>query len=170
MQNLSKVMSEYKKMDGAARRLATEKDFAARGWKTDVPAAEEALKAARSAFCDAAAKLTEEIKESEGHASARTISAADICKALLQVEERLNIPKKAMEGISADIDIHAQRMPRAYKYPAISTHFTAEVKNGSWRVTDIYRGRVNAPSEMVIISHTEDSKKAVLAAATRFEF
>jgi len=76
-----------------------------------------------------------------------------------EVADTLKITKKAMNGISVIIDVNAQSFPSAYKYIPQSTIFEAVYKNGSWRVTDIYRGRCG--NIRVKIHHTDDSLKAI---------
>lgn len=105
------------------------------------------------------------IKEAEGKARERTICANDIYMALEEVESNLSIPKKYMSGISVEADLNAQSFANAYKYKPMSTHFTAEYKNGSWRLTDICRD-VCRSSPRIRLSLTEDAKAALVE---RFE-
>lgn len=122
----------------------------------------EACKAELATANDLAEKA---IKEAEGKARERTICASDIYMALEEVEENLSIPKKYMSGISVEADLNAQSFANAYKYKPMSTHFTAEYKNGSWRLTDICRD-VCRPNPRIRLSLTEDAKAALIK---RFE-
>lgn len=79
------------------------------------------------------------IAEVEGKASARTVDYDDIVRACGRIEKKLRIPKKYMEGIRYDVDLHAQNFPKAYKYRAESTHFTVEYSKGKWRLVSIER-------------------------------
>lgn len=104
--------------------------------------------------------LKDAIKEAEGRATARRISINDIFAHCKAVEEKLNISKKAMNGVKIHCDPNAQEFPKAYKYTPESTHFTAEYKNGTWRVTDVFRdvcGKHDTAIEL-----TEEAEKAIL--------
>lgn len=107
------------------------------------------------------------IQEAEGKATARTITAEDIARTLIRIEDSLNISKKAMDGIKVTADINSQKFPKAYKYTPESTHFKAEYKNGSWRLTDIYRAECKL-SFHIHIEHTDGSKKALIDKLTDF--
>lgn len=96
------------------------------------------IESGKSAICE---KIDDVIKEIEGKATARTITAADIIEELYTYENTLGIPKKYMEGIKVTINPHAQQFPGAYKYTPMSTKAQAVYKNGSWRIFDVYRGK-----------------------------
>ena len=70
----------------------------------------------------------------------RIITSEDIIKQLIKYETSINISKKALNGTKVTMDINAQSFPSAYKFIPESTKFSAEYINGSWRITDIYRG------------------------------
>ena len=110
-----------------------------------------------------AAPLTEAIEAAEGRATARTITAWEVVVALREVEERLSISKKAMDGVEVSIDINAQDFPRAYKWPPESTHFDAMYKGGYWRVTNVYRYKTQTPRFRHIVRLTEEAKRAVIS-------
>lgn len=115
----------------------------------------------------AEAALGDAIREAEGRATARTLTAATIVEALAIVEDKLNITKKAMEGIVVTADWNAQSFPRAYKYTPESTHFSAVYKAGSWRVTNIWRDRCTS-GERFTVTHTDVSRAALIERFTRF--
>jgi hypothetical protein len=79
------------------------------------------------------------------------------------VEKRLNITKKAMNGVTVCIDIHAQNFPNAYRGTPESTYFTAEYRNGSWRITEISRRITSRAGHGTKIYLTEDAKTALLS-------
>ena len=81
-------------------------------------------------------KVNDVIKNVEGRASARTITADDVFTAINYLEEKLNIPKKYMIGIKAAIDVNAQHFPSAYKYDPMSTIFEVERKSSGWVLTE----------------------------------
>lgn len=104
--------------------------------------------------------LQEAIKEAEGRATARKISYHDIFTRIEAVEGKLKITKKAMNGIKICCDPNAQDFPKAYKYTPESTHFVAEYKNGSWRITNIFRDVCGKHD--IKIELTEEAEKAIL--------
>lgn len=112
-------------------------------------------------------KLNAAIKEAEGKAPARTITAMTIKWAVTAVEQTLNIPKKHMEGIRVRCDLHAQKYPNAYKYTPESTQFVLERIHGAWYVTKIERYRTGTTEKKFMLGLTEDAKKALIE---RFEW
>lgn len=85
------------------------------------------------------AKIEIAISEAEGRSTCRTITFDDIVKATQKIEKKLGVPKKYLEGVRYDVDIHAQNFPNAYKYRAESTQFIIEYLKGKWRVIVIGR-------------------------------
>ena len=127
-----------------------------------VDRAKNEMEAKIKAFNDAASTLSAAIKEAEGRATARTISANDIVSRLKEIEKGLNIPKKNMNGVSVDVDENAQDFPRAYKYTPESTHFYATFKGGAWIITGIERARCKRDSQKITITLTEEAKAAII--------
>ena len=115
-----------------------------------------------------AEKLNTAIAAAEGRATARTISAENIFDALEVIEGKLSIPKTHMIGITVDVDIHAQHFPSAYRYRPESTHFTAERTSSGWKVTSIYRGTTNSPSNRYYVKLTDKAKKSIVESRTHF--
>lgn len=110
----------------------------------------------------ASAPLTEAIKEAEGKAKERTIAAWLVVEMLDKIERKLGLTKKAMNGITASVDLYAQDVPRAYKYKMMGTRFEAEYKAGSWRITKIWRDEVRRGSQRVYLTLTDDAKAALI--------
>lgn len=108
-------------------------------------------------------KLENVIDETEHRCTVRCISVDDICRYLIAVEKRLDITKKAMNGVTVTIDIHAQNFPSAYRGTPESTYFKAVYKNGSWRITEISRRRTSRAGHGTMIHLTEDAKTALLS-------
>lgn len=106
-------------------------------------------------------KLSVAIKEAEGHATVRKITASDIIDSLDSVVKTLAISKKSMEGIEVSVDLNAQKFPNTYKYAPESTHFRAIYKSGSWRITKIWRDTC-IERKPIRIYHTESSLDALL--------
>lgn len=111
-------------------------------------------------------KIDAAIKTAEGRASARTITADCILRSVQKITSRLSIPKKAMVGITATIDINAQDFPNAYKYTPESTIITVEYTRSGWTLTDIYRDRTRRASRAVVMFLPEQAKEAILASAS----
>lgn len=117
-------------------------------------------------FKESISKLSESIREAEGRATARTITANGIILELLDITEKLHISKKAMNGIKLYCDMNAQTFPGAYKYIPQSTVFEAEFRNGSWRIAEVKRDTCGTARVRII--HTEESKAAILARFSRW--
>lgn len=113
-------------------------------------------------------KLSAAITEAEGRARVRTITVRDICKALARVEKRLNITKKAMEGVTICIDDNAQNFPNCYHGRPESTVFKAEYHNGNWYITDIYRTYTSRANHGYTIHLTEEAKQTILEKISEF--
>lgn len=107
--------------------------------------------------------LFDAIRAAEGRATARTITPEEVVSALDIVERKLDLPKKHLDGVTVDIDYHAQDFPRAYKYTPESTHFCAVYKRGSWRVIDIYRATTRRASQAYKVDLTDAAKEAIIA-------
>jgi hypothetical protein len=112
--------------------------------------------------------LQAELDAVQKRSRVRTINADDICYYLIKIEEKLGIPKTAMEEVTVFVDANAQNFPSAYKGFPESTVFQAIYRNGSWRVTDIYRERTARSGHQIVVRHTETSKKALLDRYTTF--
>ena len=110
----------------------------------------------------ASAPLAEAIKEAEGKAKERTITTWQVAEMLDKIERKLGLTKKAMNGITASVDLYAQDVPRAYKYKMMGTRFEAEFKAGSWRITRIWRDEVRRGSQRVYLTLTEEAKAALI--------
>lgn len=105
----------------------------------------------------------------QSRATARTITPADMANALDAVEKRLGISKKALEGCRVDVDVNAQTFPRAYKYTAESTQFSAVYMRGGWRVTYIGRDKCKSPSRRYVVDITDTAKAAIIDRCETFE-
>ena len=109
-----------------------------------------------------AKRIDAEIKLAEGKATERRITSNEIFEALETLDKRLNITKKAMDGVKTSIDIRAQTFPNSYKYRASSTQFDAEHINGNWKITNIYRGFIRGAKQNNV-KLTDEAKAAILA-------
>lgn len=128
----------------------------------DVARTREHAEELRKAFDETAVKVNDAIKEVEGKASARLASAADLADALLEIEKKLSITKKAMEGIATYIDVNAQDFPSAYKYRPMSTQFFCEFRNGYWRLKNIVRDDCEKAGQKFRLSLTDAAKDAII--------
>lgn len=169
--NLKKVMMAYNKSENAFINLKQARDYAkmCAGGVYEMKSLEMA-DSAMNTWKEYSKELDNvlfevldnAISDAQGKSRERIICPCDIISDLRDVEEKLGISKQAMDGITVSIDHHAQNFPRAYKYRAQSTRFEAVFKNGSWRITDIRRDDTRRESQKVIVTHTEESKKALL--------
>ena len=131
-------------------------------YPNDVARTRERAEELRKAFDETAVKVNAAIKEVEGRATVRTASAADLADALLEIEKKLSITKKAMEGVSACIDVHAQDFPNAYKYTPLSTQFFCEFRKGYWRLKNIVRDDCEKAGQKFRLSLTDEAKDAII--------
>lgn len=105
-------------------------------------------------------KLTAAIKEAEGRATARTVTANDITRVLNNIGK--GIPKTKLSGTVVHYD-GAEYFPNAYKYRPESTHWVAENIKGKWYVTDIHRDTCpNRVRWNTSITYSEEAKQAIL--------
>ncbi len=107
--------------------------------------------------------ITQVIKEAEGRARERTITAQDVVDACIEVEKALRIPKCALDGVQIVVDVNAQSFPNAYKYVPESTHFKATYKGRCWRLDSVERSKCNGPTTRIRVIHTDASKSALIA-------
>lgn len=115
-------------------------------------------------------RINAEIEAVEKRCTVRTIDNAEtIAKALTKIENRLNIPKKHMKGIKADIDLHAQTFPNAYKGRPESTHFTATYTGTAWKLESVERWYTRGPSQRYRVELTEEAKKAIIDRMSEFD-
>lgn len=111
-------------------------------------------------------KIDIAINEAEGRATARTIGYLSIVLAIDEIERRLGIKKKAMTGITAEIDDHAQVFPAAYKYTPYSTHAYIEKTATGWKLTDITREPTGR--KKITLNLTDEAKKAIIERMEQF--
>lgn len=126
------------------------------------------IAAAKQILNDTTGKLSDAIKAAEGRAKERTADAVGILSAIGEIEKRLNITKKSLDGVKITVDINAQDFPRAYKYTPNSTIFEAVFRGGKWRITDIYRSRTHAAGRGTVVQLTEAAKAAIIANFAQF--
>jgi hypothetical protein len=108
------------------------------------------------------ARIETYIAEAEGKATVRKLSFDAIVKALVKVEQKLDIAKKDMEGTIAIIDVNAQDFPSAYKYRPASTIFEAVKTKSGWTLLDVWRDdcrRYNAGAHLQL---PDNVKQAVI--------
>ena len=124
--------------------------------------AESALQAAENVLDEKLQPLTDALDVVQAKARVRTITARNIVIELRDITDTLDIPKKAMDDITACVDINAQSFPSAYHGVPESTQFKAVYKAGSWRVVDITRRQTCSTTQRVHIWHTDASKAALI--------
>lgn len=123
--------------------------------------------AAWKEFTEATATLTEAIEEAQKRCTARTIDAYTVCHSLAEIEQRLDLPKRALEGISVTVDAKAQDFPKAYKYTPESTVFSAVYKSGSWKITEVTREKTARLFQGTRVTLTDEAKAEVIARALK---
>lgn len=113
-------------------------------------------------------KLAAALEAEQGRAKTRTITVEDIQHAAAEVESRLDIPRTKMAGVQADVDIHADIYPRAYKYRPESTQFTLTWTASGCFATHISRCTTGGTRKQYAVRLTDDARAAILAAHERF--
>ena len=107
-------------------------------------------------------KVEEILADVQKKTSVREISYDDIIHALRMIENNLGVSKKAMNDVRVTCDVNAQSFSNAYKGIPESTWFSARYKNGSWRVTNIYRSQTASPTKGHFVHLTDACKQAIL--------
>lgn len=123
----------------------------------------------REEFAELLKPIDKALEEVQTRARVRCLDAVEIIEALIDVEKKLDIPKKAMDGIVVDVDVNAQAFPGAYKGIPESTQFRATYKKDHWQLVSVYRDECRRPSARFVIAHTEASKQALIDRFTQFE-
>jgi hypothetical protein len=107
-------------------------------------------------------KIIEALEKAQGRCKERTVEPEDIFKAIKDIEEELKIPKCRMDGITVDVDVFAQKFPNAYKYTAMSTHFSLKFKSGKYYLTDVFRGACRTSGNPYKLELTPESIEALV--------
>lgn len=84
-------------------------------------------------------ELNAVIRESEGRARERKLTADQVLEAIREAEKAWNLPKKWLNGVKINVDIHAQNFSSRYKGIPESTQFAAEHRGGKWYLTGVDR-------------------------------
>ena len=107
-------------------------------------------------------KIQEAIDQAQEKAKVRLIDSDDVYAAIKAIEERLCfIPKKYWAGVSAKVNVHAQKFANSYNGIPEATLFEIEYKSGNWRLTDVYRGICK--NKYVICDLTDTLKKEAVS-------
>lgn len=162
--NVKELMGIRRKIEQESHDIQTYGGL--RGFEKSVAEHKAAKESLVAEFREKSVKLESAIKEAEGKANVRCINVEGVIDTLLEVEDKLGISKKALNGVKVHVDIHGQSFPSAYKFTPMSTQFEAVMKNGAWRITEISRRRCGAGT--VGIFHTEESENALIAKYTRW--
>ena len=106
--------------------------------------------------------LENAIVEAEGRATVRTLTARELFRKIEEINEHFAVPRRSMEGLQVLVDCNAQNFPNAYKYVPESTIVELEFRKGSWRVTNIYRGKTHCAGDTVKVLYMPDDMRAEL--------
>jgi hypothetical protein len=105
------------------------------------------------------------IAEVQQRVRERKISAIDIMERIKLIEEKLNIPKKHMKGVTVEVIEEAQVFPRAYKYIPEGTSYTITHNGKNWILTDVSRQPCNR-AKKVHMTLPDEAKEAILTSLT----
>ncbi len=112
-------------------------------------------------------KIISIIDAAQARARERKITYKDILKAIKEIESKLGITKKALEGTRASVDVHAQDFARAYRFRAESTHFKIIYEKKSWRLISVSRKETRGRLHTYEITLSDTAKAAILDNASR---
>lgn len=162
--NLKNAMTAYNTYTKESDRVYSIKRIYG-GASPALPEAEAAAQTAWTDFLTASAALSEAIDDAQKRCTSRKLDAQRLCRALREAEKKLDLPKRLLEGVTVEIDVNAQDFPKAYKYTPESTIFQATFKSGSWKVTDIFRGKTKELYKGTHVELTDDAKAAIIERA-----
>ena len=155
-------MNDAMKARAAVRTLQFDVDFALKYAPDRFGEATAKVRAAEDNLARIAEPLSAAIREAEGRATERCLTARAVVLAIESITENLKIPASRMRGIKATVCPAAQDFPRAYKYTPKATTFCIEYKSAGWVVTDISRTACPRASQEYYIELTEDAKAAII--------
>lgn len=94
----------------------------------------------------------------------RTIAAKDVIETVAGIVKELGIPKYALNGSVFYVDLFAEKLPKAYKYKAMSTHFVIEFGTaGKAYLTNVCRDDiVESPYKAIQSNLSELTKQALI--------
>lgn len=104
-------------------------------------------------------ELAAQLNTVQKRSRVRTIDIDDAINSLIELEQRLGISKAALEGVSVEIDLNAERFCKSYRGIPESTIFRATYKRG-WRIT--YLKRAKTKTHIYSVTHTEKSREALV--------
>lgn len=105
--------------------------------------------------------ISDAIHAAEGKASARTMFAHLLARQVRELEEGLNIPKKAMDGMRVRIisEFGFRRAPRSWKYPAMATAAFLTNRRGAWQIYEIRRIDTRGIARAITVLHLPDAAR-----------
>ena len=115
-------------------------------------------------------KVKEALTKANGRAKERLAYPSDVVVAVLMVErhlEKIGIPKNLWKGLMVEVDLRAQKFPRAYKWSADSTQFAIERRASGWFLVWTYRGACGEQKYKFSKPFTAEQEKAILKHATK---
>ena len=110
-------------------------------------------------------RISKAFKEANGKCTSRTYEASGLRFEIESIEKQFSgCPKKSMDGLKVLVDPHAQSFPNAYKRKGtpMSTCYTLQNKNGSWRLIGV--GRLVCDSRRFIVQEMPEALKRAIVA------
>lgn len=114
------------------------------------------------------AKLNAYLEELQARCSMRTLTAENIVNILDNVEKRIGVPKKYLEGTKVDYT-GAEVLPRSYRFYCESTHFNAYHDGKHWHITFIGRLKCPRRKNNTSVELSELTKKAIVREISSME-
>lgn len=108
------------------------------------------------------------VKEGNGKARMRTLTAEMIFRAIETVEKKLDIPKTHMTGIVVNADLFADSYTQTYTSKGIpqSTCFCMERRASGWYLTAVERRDTGTARKKFRVTLPEEAQQAIVR---RFE-
>lgn len=107
-------------------------------------------------------KIEIELTKAQQSCTRRTIRFDDLANIIKDIEDKLDIPKKHMLGVDADVDYNAQDFPRAYKFNPSSTHIRIKKVASGWALIDVWRGICRPSTQRYILDLPDDAIMAIV--------
>lgn len=107
-------------------------------------------------------RINTELQRVQSRCEVRLVDFDDIRRFCQKIEWHLRISKKALEGVEAVVDIHAQNFPHAYKYTPDSTWVKVAYSNGCWHYIDAQRARTASEGHGYVLSLTRAAEAEIL--------
>lgn len=114
------------------------------------------------------AKIEQFIAKVEGRARERRLTFSDMAFYIGLLEKKFSkVTKKSLEGVRVEINVNAQKFPKAYKFEPQATLVWVKRQGGHWVITDITRTKCTTHAFKVLL-FPDALKKAIIESMETF--